>query len=343
MLAELAWLNGISLKHIKNYQIWHHREILLERIAAGANCIESHSPRLSKSGEAGFSKAQLKDILEGEFDFLAEMFAQDYKNYHVWSYRQWLVKRFSLWDAGELEEAERLLRKDVRNNSAWNHRWFVVFGKYGKAVKSKKGKSTDEQQSTEEIPEAVWIREYEFVKSAIRLTPQNESPWNYLRGLIQQNQESLASNPNGVLDFAREFVSNLNPSSEQAPRNQDSEAQETEASIEGADDDSEDDEYEDEEENQEVAIRSPHALELLAEAWGEQGTLFSRQSRHQQAERHQAAACQAYKLLAEVYDPIRVNYWSFKKATLPSANEMQDPDLPADLTKGIATTSVEAS
>ena len=57
------------------------------------------------------------------------MFSSDAKNYHVWSYRQWLVRRFSLWDQGELEETEHLIDEDVRNNSAWNHRWFVVFGR----------------------------------------------------------------------------------------------------------------------------------------------------------------------------------------------------------------------
>lgn len=57
------------------------------------------------------------------------MFALDSKNYHVWSYRQWLVKRFGLWDDGELEAVDMLLKMDVRNNSAWNHRWFVVFGR----------------------------------------------------------------------------------------------------------------------------------------------------------------------------------------------------------------------
>jgi protein farnesyltransferase/geranylgeranyltransferase type-1 subunit alpha len=66
------------------------------------------------------------------------MFEQDSKNYHVWSYRQWLVKRFGLWDnAGEMESVERLLEVDVRNNSAWNHRWFLNFGREGGALEDK--------------------------------------------------------------------------------------------------------------------------------------------------------------------------------------------------------------
>jgi len=60
------------------------------------------------------------------------MFEADAKNYHVWSYRQWVVRRFDLWEKGELESTEEMLKKDIRNNSAWNHRWFVVFGRDGK-------------------------------------------------------------------------------------------------------------------------------------------------------------------------------------------------------------------
>lgn len=42
--------------------------------------------------------------------------------------RQWLVRRFELWDT-ELPDIEQLLVRDIRNNSAWNHRYFVVFGR----------------------------------------------------------------------------------------------------------------------------------------------------------------------------------------------------------------------
>lgn len=68
------------------------------------------------------------------------MLAKDAKNYHVWSYRQWLVRRFGLWaeDSGELEAVEALLREDVRNNSAWNHRWFLVFGSDADNLSQKK-------------------------------------------------------------------------------------------------------------------------------------------------------------------------------------------------------------
>ncbi len=57
------------------------------------------------------------------------MLKQDSKNYHVWSYRQFLVKRFDLWDKPEeLEWTHSMIEADVRNNSAWNHRHYLVFG-----------------------------------------------------------------------------------------------------------------------------------------------------------------------------------------------------------------------
>jgi len=102
---ELEWLNPTALRHQKNYQIWHHRQMVVEGLGTA----------------------------EGEPDFLKQMFVKDSKNYHVWSYRQWLVKRFNLWEGEardrEIKDIEELLEQDVRNNSAWNHRWFVIFGK----------------------------------------------------------------------------------------------------------------------------------------------------------------------------------------------------------------------
>ena len=64
--------------------------------------------------------------------FTARVLSADAKNYHTWSYRQWLLAHFNdeaeggLW-AGERAWIEALLEKDVRNNSAWHHRFFVVW------------------------------------------------------------------------------------------------------------------------------------------------------------------------------------------------------------------------
>jgi len=99
---ELEFLNEKALAHQKNYQIWHHRQLMMEKLMDPS----------------------------GEHEFIARMFEKDDKNYHVWSYRQWLVRRFNLWETPEeMKYVNELLAKDVRNNSAWNHRFFLVFGR----------------------------------------------------------------------------------------------------------------------------------------------------------------------------------------------------------------------
>ncbi|KAK4615721.1 Farnesyltransferase/geranylgeranyltransferase type-1 subunit alpha [Fulvia fulva] len=104
---ELQWLSETALQHQKNYQIWHHRNLIVDRLGQ----------------------------VEGEAEFVESMFDLDAKNYHVWSYRQWLVKRFGLWESGELDFTERMMAKDIRNNSAWNHRWYIVNGREEDGVK----------------------------------------------------------------------------------------------------------------------------------------------------------------------------------------------------------------
>ncbi|CAK4013411.1 farnesyltransferase geranylgeranyltransferase type-1 subunit alpha [Lecanosticta acicola] len=143
---ELEWLNEKALAHQKNYQIWHHRNLLIERIG---KC-------------------------DGEGEFVERMLELDSKNYHVWSYRQWLVRRFGLWEGEkgeELEFTERVLVRDVRNNSAWNHRWYIINGREG---------------SPGVQDEKVRDREVDFATKAIAKAPQNPSPWTYLRGIFKK-------------------------------------------------------------------------------------------------------------------------------------------------------------
>ena len=114
---EIKWLNPTALKHLKNYQIWHHRQTIIDALG---------SP-------------------EGEADFVAQMLEKDEKNYHVWSYRQWLVKRFDLFrKPEELQWTESMIDADVRNNSAWNHRYYLV-------IDSREGNAPSEEVIQREI------------------------------------------------------------------------------------------------------------------------------------------------------------------------------------------------
>ncbi len=96
--------------------------------------------------------------------FVAFMAKQDSKNYHGWQHRQWLIKEFNQFD-GELDYTEELIEDDIRNNSAWNQRYYVI-------------------SNTTGFTDPVLNNEIEFTCHKIRLAPNNESAWNYLRGIL---------------------------------------------------------------------------------------------------------------------------------------------------------------
>ncbi|KAJ8326114.1 hypothetical protein BDV3_006199 [Batrachochytrium dendrobatidis] len=102
-----------------------------------------------------------------EIDFINRMLEIDSKNYHAWSYRQHVVSQHKLWKL-ELKEIDRLLQEDIRNNSAWNQRFFVL------------------SRSSDPFKPEDLDREVQYTLSRINMAIHNESPWNYLRGVIQQ-------------------------------------------------------------------------------------------------------------------------------------------------------------
>lgn len=159
--AELRWLEMAAMKHLKNYQIWHHRQVLVDG---------------------------LDGVPPSEIPFLTRVLALDAKNYHVWTYRQWLCVRFArsmLEDVGgmagaELAATEALIREDVRNNSAWNHRYFLCFG--AEELRRKEAGEVGPGVVDEDLVD----REVAYAEAKIRLAPQNPSPWNYLRGVLRR-------------------------------------------------------------------------------------------------------------------------------------------------------------
>ncbi|KAG4439340.1 hypothetical protein IFR05_005152 [Cadophora sp. M221] len=179
--AELEWMNQVALDNQKNYQIWHHRQLLIEHVYA----------------KISSNPAAVQELADSEIAFMTRMFAEDSKNYHVWSYRQYLVHKLDLFNQKEIESIEILLRSDVRNNSAWSHRFFVVFSDPAISTPGSKATASDPK-----IPDDIIDREIEFAKAATFETPQNQSPWNYLRGVLRKGSRKLSTQE----CFAGEFV-----------------------------------------------------------------------------------------------------------------------------------------
>ncbi|KAH8908451.1 prenyltransferase alpha subunit [Coniochaeta sp. PMI_546] len=193
---EMEWLNGVALANLKNYQIWHHRHLLVDR----------YFPTIEGDAKA------LEEFARGETEFMTRMLEEDTKNYHVWSYRSYLVRKLGLWKAaGERERrlVEEMVEEDVRNNSAWSHRFFVVF--------SDPEQSTEGSGATEydpKVPGAIVDREIDYALGKIGLAPQNQSPWNYLRGVLVKGGRKLGS----VQARVEEYVKNLGVEDEEVVR-----------------------------------------------------------------------------------------------------------------------------
>lgn len=115
---ELDWMEATTKTNLKSYQVWQHRRLILSA--------------LSSTRDDGAIDMQM------ELAFIASVLGKDAKNYHTWAYRQWILCQYAklnddvspnmdVW-VSELKYTDDLLKDDGRNNSAWNHRYFLLFG-----------------------------------------------------------------------------------------------------------------------------------------------------------------------------------------------------------------------
>ena len=140
---ELSWVTNIGGSNPKNYQIWFHRRALVEQIG---------------TAEAGQQELQYTEIV----------FAEDAKNYHAWGHRQWVLEQFKLYE-NELEFIESLLKRDVRNNSVWNQRWFYFM-----------------KTLPENVPDSIVKQEINFCFSKLDVALKNQAAWAYLEGWMSK-------------------------------------------------------------------------------------------------------------------------------------------------------------
>ncbi|CAN6607339.1 protein farnesyltransferase/geranylgeranyltransferase type-1 subunit alpha [Trichomonascus vanleenenianus] len=139
------WINEVVLMRPKNYQVWNYRQLL---------------------------EVDTAEYYVGELCLTDIVLEEDAKNYHTWTHRQWVVSRaldkYVQFDK-ELQMCTKLIEDDVRNNSAWNYRYFLYTQKPEILIK-----------------EEVFAKELEYVEAKIKLAPENESVWSYLAGIYRK-------------------------------------------------------------------------------------------------------------------------------------------------------------
>ncbi|EEQ88584.1 CaaX farnesyltransferase alpha subunit Ram2, variant [Blastomyces dermatitidis ER-3] len=248
---EIEWVNKLALQCLKNYQIWHHRQLIMSNLEA--------FPTLPGT----------------EQQFLMQVFALDSKNYHVWTYRHWLVRHFKLWDhPQELADVETLIDQDVRNNSAWNHRWTLKFGPRGDVDSGMPVGVVDKhgpKGSLDVVDEELIDAELEYAKDKILLAPENKSPWAYARGVLRAAGRPLAE----LKGFAAKFIL---------------EEVDSEGSV------------------VKCQVKSSLAVEWLADVYVEE----AEEKDAEEEKARKAEAVRMLTLLKDKYDPIRKNYWDYR-------------------------------
>lgn len=220
----------------------------------------------------------IKANLREELEWVNDMARAHQKNYQIWNHRMMVVGE--LGDpAGEAEFVEEMLGLDGKNYHVWSYRQWLCrrFALWGEG-------------------------EFAFVNKMLEADVRNNSAWNYRWFLVNGRE---AEGVKGVTDeevkkreveFATEAVSKApqNPSPWNYLRGI---AKKTEGGLKQLK--ALASEYADV--SKPNGVRSSHSLDLLADIL---------------ADEDKQKAGEALDLLAITYDPVRKNYWEYRKGLL---------------------------
>ncbi|XP_045769835.1 protein farnesyltransferase/geranylgeranyltransferase type-1 subunit alpha [Maniola jurtina] len=177
-----------------NYTVWQYRRDLLKELNTNLRSeldyVESVIKQSPKNYQVWHHRRVLVEWLQDsslELELTGDALIQDPKNYHAWQHRQWAMKTFGLFD-NEMDFVDNLISDDVRNNSAWNQRYFVMNNHHGWSDLNVQ-------------------REICYTLDKIKFVKNNESAWNYLRGVLLHDKRGLGGNA-VVLSFCEELFKN---------------------------------------------------------------------------------------------------------------------------------------
>ncbi|KAI3912006.1 hypothetical protein MKW98_010950 [Papaver atlanticum] len=151
--------------------------------------------------------------LREELEFIVRIAKSNSKNYQIWHHRRWVAEKLGTEATSiELEFTKKILFPDAKNYHAWSHRQWVL-----QALGGWEGELDYCHQLLEDdiFNNSAWNQRYfvvtrspvlgglqamrasevKYAVEAILTNPENESPWRYLRGLYKGDNQSLICDP----------------------------------------------------------------------------------------------------------------------------------------------------
>ncbi|OAY51893.1 protein farnesyltransferase/geranylgeranyltransferase type-1 subunit alpha [Manihot esculenta] len=146
--------------------------------------------------------------LDEELDYVARIAKKNTKNYQIWHHRRWVAEKLGTNAmAKELQFTRKILSLDAKNYHAWSHRQWVLqaLGGWedeldycGQLLQDDVFNNSAWNQRYFVITRSPLLgglksmreSEVKYTVEAILANPENESPWRYLRGLYKGDSQS---------------------------------------------------------------------------------------------------------------------------------------------------------
>ena len=186
-----------------NYTIWKYRRDCLKALcsdwATEFDYMDKFAEENPKNYQIWYHRRAIVEEsgnASREIVFCNRVFKEDPKNYHAWAHRQWVLTNFKLYK-GELEYVSDLIDDDVCNNSAWNHRWFIIHN--------------ENETSNDGVSLVTLNLELAYTMEKIRIFPENEASWNYLRGMCRKHKSLQSSVETQCEELRKELIAKYAP------------------------------------------------------------------------------------------------------------------------------------
>ncbi|WVQ84352.1 hypothetical protein IAT38_006504 [Cryptococcus sp. DSM 104549] len=160
LTSDLRLTTAYLMVHPKVYWIWNHRKWCLESVPTGP----------------GESQTWREEFWKGEMKLIEKMLDADARNFHAWSYRQYVLASLPVQRpvTEELKYTQSKIEANFSNFSAWHYRT--------KALAS----IWEETKASEAEIWKAKDKEFELVTQALWTDPGDQSGWLYHRWLVGQ-------------------------------------------------------------------------------------------------------------------------------------------------------------